>query len=240
MQRFLIDYKVGSVRTNSKVLSLDFNIPHQKVVDAILEIYAELAEAKFMFKKSSKDSDIWLINRNGFTLLYTTIFKDKKLILKTLNKFDSLEKEFCTEDVLVNRALTIVNEQREKLIVENYVMKSETSQAKQINDYKSFVENSKAEKPTWLVAKDYGWDEARFVQFLNDNALTYKIGNTLMLMDPYLNKGYAVVVQEPYRDEHGYNKTRVGLEWTRAGRLYIYELMKKNGTLPLCERGDTQ
>ena len=86
------------------------------------------------------------------------------------------------------------------------------------------------------LAKDYGWSPQQLNNFLNENKIQYKRGNTWLLYAPYQDKGYTKSETFWFKDKNGNNRSNVQTKWTQKGRLFIYELMKSNGNLPLIEQ----
>ena len=65
---------------------------------------------------------------------------------------------------------------------------------------------------------------------LNSLGVQYKLEGTWMLYHEYQVKGWAriqITIE---------TKTEINVEWTRKGRLGLYELLKQNGILPLIEQ----
>ena len=70
-------------------------------------------------------------------------------------------------------------------------------------------------------------------KFLNEQGIQYKQSGTWLLYQKYAQMGYTK--SETYIDEEtGF--TKLNTKWTQKGRLFIYDLMKSNGYLPLIER----
>ena len=88
---------------------------------------------------------------------------------------------------------------------------------------------------TTLIAKDYGYKSAiELNKILKELGVQYKLGKDWVLKANYSGKGY--MKSETVETKSGkiitYNK------WTQSGRLFIYEILKRNDILPLCERED--
>ena len=76
-------------------------------------------------------------------------------------------------------------------------------------------------------------------EFLHNHGVQYKADGTWMLYQKYSKKNYTKTVTY-------YNtlskRTVVYTKWTQQGRLFIYELMKATGNLPVMEKenGDAE
>lgn len=64
----------------------------------------------------------------------------------------------------------------------------------------------------------------------------YKMGNQWLLYSKYQAKGYTH--NETVDIEHADGRADVVMntKWTQKGRLFLYELLKANGVLPVIER----
>lgn len=86
--------------------------------------------------------------------------------------------------------------------------------------------------PTTLIAKDYGYTATRFNTLLNSLGIQYKLCGTWILYQKYAGEGY----MQSYTYDLPGGKSSMQSQWTQKGRLFLYDLLKKNGILPLCER----
>ena len=129
-----------------------------------------------------------------------------------------------------------------------------TAQHKQLTeqkpkvDYYNLVLNNQSLVPISVIAKDYGWSAIKMNEYLHSKGVQYKQGRTWLLYQAYSDKGYAhtktMVKQSNGRfiplDQmdinRGYKTISVHTQWTQAGRLFIYELLKADGILPVIER----
>ena len=90
--------------------------------------------------------------------------------------------------------------------------------------------------PITILAKDYGWTAQQMNRFLHDQGVQYKLQKTWLLYARYQDKGYTHSETFPYTDHNGNVHNSINTKWTQSGRLFIYELMKAAGNLPLVER----
>lgn len=86
------------------------------------------------------------------------------------------------------------------------------------------------------IAKDYPISAIKLNKILQEEGVQYKDKKgEWALYAEYKDKGYAStktqIIQQGDRE-----MTKMHLKWTQAGRLFIYELLKTKGTLPICEQ----
>lgn len=86
--------------------------------------------------------------------------------------------------------------------------------------------------PVTVIAKDYGMCAAEFNELLHKLGIQYKVDKTWVLYSQYTGKNYTASRTTLL----GEFKSVVHTYWTQKGRLFLYEILKKNGTLPICEQ----
>lgn len=86
--------------------------------------------------------------------------------------------------------------------------------------------------PVTVIAKDYGMSAEKFNELLHKIGVQYKVDKTWVLYTQYTGKGYTASRTTLL----GEFKSVVHTYWTQKGRLFLYEKLKKNGTLPICEQ----
>jgi prophage antirepressor-like protein len=90
--------------------------------------------------------------------------------------------------------------------------------------------------PVSLIAKDYGMSAASFNSLLHDLGVQFRVGGTWLLYQNYAANGYTQT-----RTYHvGEKTTAMHPCWTQKGRLFLYELLKEYGILPLIEKNQRQ
>ena len=87
-----------------------------------------------------------------------------------------------------------------------------------------------------LIAKDFGWSALRMNEWLHEKGIQFRQGKTWVLYQEYADKGYTVSKTHLCIDENGDSHSKMHTYWTQKGRLFIYELMKAEGFLPVMER----
>ncbi|EJR1552629.1 TPA: phage antirepressor KilAC domain-containing protein [Enterococcus faecalis] len=82
------------------------------------------------------------------------------------------------------------------------------------------------------IAKDYGISARKLNSLLHEFGIQFKQGDMWFLYQNYADKGYTQSFTHVIDDEN----SRMSTKWTQKGRLFIYEIMKQNGWLPLIEQ----
>ena len=81
------------------------------------------------------------------------------------------------------------------------------------------------------IAQDYGLSGRRLNAILHEKRVQYKSGKQWILYAPYKGNGY--VGSETSQLENG--KTVMRTRWAQKGRLFIHDLLKADGILPVHE-----
>ena len=98
--------------------------------------------------------------------------------------------------------------------------------------YCDLILQSKSTMPVSLIAKDYGVSATSFNRLLHNLGIQYPIAGTWLLYQDYSGKGYTQT-----RTYHVGEKTSaMHTCWTQKGRLFLYEILKDCGILPLIEK----
>ena len=85
------------------------------------------------------------------------------------------------------------------------------------------------------IAKDYGKSARWMNNYLHEKGVQYRQGDIWLLYQTYAERGYTSTKTFKY-DDGGENHVKVHTYWTQKGRLFIYELMKSDGHLPIIEQ----
>ena len=176
-----------------------------------------------------------------------------KDVLPTIRKYGL----YATEELLLNpdmmiAAMEALKAEREKnALLESKVnmQQEQIAELKPKATYYDLVLNCKDLLPISVIAKDYGWSAIKMNNYLKSKGVQYKQGKTWLLYQKHANNGYThskafaclfnglvVPLDNIEEDQEGFVKNiSVQTCWTQAGRLFIYELMKADGYLPLIE-----
>lgn len=154
--------------------------------------------------------------------------------------------ELLNNPDLVIQAMTKLKEERlktEKLQAEKEMLALENKAKEQvINElrpklnYLDVILGSKNLLNITQIAKDYGMSGVAMNKILEGLHIQYKQRDQWLLYSKYQSMGYTSSETTSYYDTKGQLQTRLATKWTQKGRLFLYEILKKNGTVPTIEK----
>lgn len=157
--------------------------------------------------------------------------------------FLELERKWNSPEAVMNRALEYSRKQvqallqtNEKLELENKIKDQQLNELKPKADYYDQILQSKSLVLISQIAKDYGYGAPTMNKKLHELGVQYKQGGQWLLYSKYQNKGYTHSRTINITRSDGRSDVRMQTEWTQKGRLFLYELLKKNGILPIIEQ----
>lgn len=191
----------------------------------------------------------WLINESG---LYSLILSSKMPNAKKFKRWVTAEVlpairkhgVYAVDEVLQNpdvliQALTELKKEREEkeklketVAVQNQQITEMTPKA----GYYDVVLNCKDVISTTEIAKDYGWSAKKMNTYLHEKKIQFKQGKIWLLYQKYSEQGLTSTKTSVYNGRDGLSHSSIHTYWTQKGRLFIYELLKKDGILPIMER----
>jgi len=130
------------------------------------------------------------------------------------------------EEQAKSRALEVTSQQQKQIIAE---MEPKAS-------YYDKVLASPDPMLTSIIAKDYGKSAKWFNATLHALGIQYKLDGTWLLYQKYAEQNYTKSYTHTYDDRLGMTHTTILTCWTQKGRLFLYNLLKEHGILPLMER----
>lgn len=145
----------------------------------------------------------------------------------------------------------VIRELREKLAKaeadhdsmqrEMQVMKERLAEAQNRALFCEWVISYAGEVPITDIASLYGWTANQMNGWLQKQHIQYRQDKSWFLCDDLSICGYTKAERHTKRDGSGKVWPQVRQVWTQKGRLFIYDLMRKAGYLPLalCKQEDT-
>ena len=195
---------------------------------------------------------IW-INESG---LYNLIFGSKLPNAKQFKKWvttevlpsirkhgaymteQTLEQALTDPEFLIKLATQLKEEKEKnkKLETDLGIVRQQLSEATPKATYYDIVLSCKDAMPISVIAKDYGMTAFELNSYLRENNVQYKCGDTWLLKKEFACFGYTDSETNIYHDKKGVEHSKIHTKWTQKGRLFIYELLKKNNVLPIVEK----
>lgn len=194
----------------------------------------------------------WLINESG---LYSLILSSKmpnakkfkrwvtSEVLPVIRKHGvfAVDEVLANPDILINALTELKREREEKSALQQTV----AIQNQQIIEMKpkasnyDVVLNCKDLVAISVIAKDYGWTANHMNQYLHEKGIQFKQGKKIWLLyKEYAEMGLTSTKTHTYSGSDGSTHSRPHTYWTQKGRLFIYDLLKKDGILPIMEQED--
>ena len=196
---------------------------------------------------SGQNRNMTIINESG---LYALIFGSKlesakrfkhwvtSEVLPTIRKKGSYSIQPTLPKTYKEALIELVAqvEANEKLELENKMKVQQLNELKPKADYYDQILQSKSLVLISQIAKDYGYGAPTMNKKLHELGVQYKQGGQWLLYSKYQNKGYTHSRTINITRSDGRSDVRMQTEWTQKGRLFLYELLKKNGILPIIEQ----
>lgn len=193
--------------------------------------------------------ELTVINESG---LYSLILSSKmpnakrfkrwvtSEVLPTIRRHGlyAMDEVLANPDILIN-ALLELKAERERNASLQAMVAVQSQQMIEMQpkvSYYDVVLNCKDLVAISVIAKDYGWSATKLNQYLQQKGIQYKQGGKIWLLyQKYAEKGYTSTKTHSYPGSDGSTHTKVHTYWTQRGRLFIYDLLKADGILPLVE-----
>ena len=186
-----------------------------------------------------------LINESG---LYSLILRSQLPKAKQFKRWVTSEVlpairrhgVYAIDEILENpdlaiAALTQLKEERKRrkeLELTAAVQKQQIAELKPKASYYDLILQNRNTVPVTQIAKDYGMSGRKFNDLLHDLGIQYKFRKTWLLYQHYADLGYTQSKTFAIDAE----KSVMHTYWTQKGRLFLYDLLKGEGILPLIEQ----
>ena len=147
--------------------------------------------------------------------------------------------ELVNNPDLAIQALTALKEEREKnhkLETEVKVKNQLIGELKPKADYVDRILQNKGLVTITQIAKDYGMSGQAMNELLHSLKLQFKQSDQWLLYSKYHDMGYTHSETINITRSDGRPDVKMNTKWTQKGRLFLYELLKSNGYLPVIEQ----
>lgn len=178
-----------------------------------------------------------IINESGlYALIFGSKFESAKRfkrwvtseVLPAIRKHGAYAtpRTINNPDIMIKALEQLKTEREQRLIAEQQV-----NELKPKATYYDLVLQNKSLLSVSKIAKDYGKSAIWLNNKLHELGIQFKQGDTWLLYQKHADKGYTQSTPHVIDDE----KSRMLTKWIQKGRLFIYELLKDEGILPLIE-----
>jgi Rha family phage regulatory protein len=234
------------VVTDSLIIAEAFNKQHDKVLRDIRNLgcskkfrLANFGES-FYNNQQGRPTPKYYVTEDGFTLLamgYTgkkaMEFKERYII-----EFRRMEAElkyrnqpsYEIEDP-IKRAQRWIAEQEKTLMLEQRVAEYEPKVS-----YVDEILSSKGAVTVTQIAKDYDLSGQELNKILHKEKVQYKLNGQWLLYREHQGKGYTKSKTNDFTHSDGRKGVRMDTRWTQKGRLFIHEILKSKGIVPVLDR----
>lgn len=190
-----------------------------------------------------------LINEPG---LYSLVLGSRKKEAKAFKRWvthdvlPTIRKHgvYATQELLDNPDVLIAalqelkaeREVRKQLQTENHQQKQIIGELKPKADYTDRILQSKSLMTITQIAKDYGMSGRAFNEILRKIGVQFKQGTQWLLYAKYHGKGFTHSETVEIVHNDGRHDVTLNTKWTQKGRLFLYELLKSKGIVPVIEQ----
>lgn len=192
----------------------------------------------------------WIINESG---LYSLILKSKLPQAKQFKRWvtsevlpairkngayvtDQRAVEIATNPDALGAFLQNIADQVKRLEMKNEALEVELKETKPKAEYYDLMLANKGLIKTSEIAKNYGRSAQAFNKLLHKLKVIYKQGETWLPYAKYQTHNYVQLEPFSYTNSRGLPDVKMRTKWTMKGHIFLYELLKKNGILPLIEQ----
>lgn len=196
---------------------------------------------------SGQNREVIFINESG---LYSLILSSKMPNAKkfkhwvTAEVLPAIRKHgmYAIDEILENpdlaiAALTQLKEERERrkqLECQTLIQRQQIAEMQPKASYYDLILQNKNTVPITQIAKDYGMSGRKFNELLHELGVQYKFRKTWLVYQQYAECGYTQ--SRTYAIDE--NRSVMHTYWTQKGRLFLYDLLKSEGILPVIEQED--
>src|SRR5690625_3197504 len=130
-------------------------------------------------------------------------------------------------------------EENERLQTNNLMLEQQVNELKPKADYTDQILKNKGLVTISQIAKDYGMSGQAMNNLLHELKVQYKRSEQWLLYSKYHDRGYTHSKTFDITKKDGSKDVRMNTKWTQKGRLFIYDLLKGEGVIPLIEQEES-
>lgn len=241
-----VNYETEQPTVSARELHEKLNIetPFKKWIDRMCEYGFE--ESKDFWTKMSEST-----GGRPFTEYELTIDMAKQICMiqrtpegrECRQYFIDLEKAWNTPEQIMARALKMADRSIESLKERCRFLGGQVEEQQKVIEelqpkatYYDLILQCPDLVSTTEIAKDYGMSATRLNRLLHDLKIQFKQSGAWFLYQKYAGFGYTKTKTHNYSDEYGVQHSKQHMYWTQKGRLFLYDLLKEEGIIPMIEQ----
>lgn len=167
----------------------------------------------------------------------------RKAVIKYIDELENkLRGQFQVPTTFAD-ALRLAAEQQErieKLALDNKVKDQQILELQPKASYYDLILQCKDLLSMTVIAKDYGKSAEWLNKKLHELEVQFKQSGVWLLYQKYADKGYTQTKTQNYPKSDGTQGAKIHMYWTQKGRLFLYELLKNNGIIPVVENEEKE
>lgn len=150
---------------------------------------------------------------------------------------DALERAIAEPDFLIQLATTLKEEKAKRLEAEQQceAQKQIIGEMEKKVSYLDLILSSTSTVTITQIAQDYGMSGQKMNKLLHELHIQYKVSDQWILYAEYKDKCYVSSETIRFVTSEGIPCTTLNTKWTQKGRLFLYDILKKEGILPKME-----
>lgn len=150
--------------------------------------------------------------------------------------FIQVEKDYNSPEKIMARALQIAQQELSTLRLENAIKDQQIAELKPKADYMDMILKNKSLLTITQIAKDYGMSGNAMNKILRQLGVQYKQSGQWFLYSKYHHLGYTSSETVDIVRSDGKRDVKMNTKWTLKGRIFLYDLLKEEGVLPMIEK----
>lgn len=145
-------------------------------------------------------------------------------------------EEHMNDDQLIAQALIVASRKLEARTAELAAANKSIDAMSPKADYYDKVLQNPGLTPITMIAQDYGYSAIAFNRLLHSLGILYRCGRRWVMYAEFADKPYTATKTHVHIGSDGMEHVTEQLEWTQAGRKWLYDVLKKEGILPVLEK----
>lgn len=232
--------------TTSRNVADNFSKKHYHVLEAIDEIMGGIEnsgdlfyETTYIHPQNKQEYRQFLMTKDGFTLLAMGFTGKKAMNFKIayIERFNEMEQQLQKQlPGTYKEALLQLVEQVE----ENEILEQRIAEYEPRISYLDNILQSKDTVTITQIAADYGMSPQAMNKLLHKLRVQHKVGGQWILYKKHMSEGYTKSHTVPITKSDGSEMVVMNTKWTQKGRLFLYDLLKKEEILPMIEREEIE